>query len=170
MDYAARPCTYVAGRASRFCYYFEPERAACLKHKVVCGCRVQPQTGIRDRAARRRLGGLFTMQRDGGGGGGGVKWDRKGYATLRRIGIPCEPFPHLAGSCENNSAAFTRFPARITVVWVSCRVQAGGRRWARRLGRSVQLNVFSFFGFVCRSASVLELLSKEKCCLFECAN
>ncbi len=69
MDYAARPCTYVAGRASRFCYYFEPERAACLKHKVVCGCRVQPQTGIRDRAARRRLGGLFTMQRDGGGGG-----------------------------------------------------------------------------------------------------
>ncbi len=27
-----------------------------------------------------------------------------------------------------------------------------------------------FFGFVCRSASVLELLSKEKCCLFECAN
>ncbi len=152
MDYAARPCTYVTGRASCFCYYFEPERAACLKHKVVCGCRVQPQTGIRGRAAKRRLRGLFTTQRDGGGRG--VEGDRKGYATLRRIGIPCEPFPHLAGSCENNSAAFTPFAARITVVWVSCRVQAGGRRWARRLGRSVQLNVFFVFFFFGLSADL----------------
>lgn len=140
--------------------YFKPERAACLKHKVVCGCRVQPQTGIRDGAARWRLRGLFTTQRDGEGGR--VEGDRKGYATLRRTGIPCETFPHLAGSCENNSAAFTQFAARITVVWVSWRVQAGGRRWARRLGRSVQLNVFFFFFLVCLHISVCSGASLQR--------
>lgn len=32
---------------------------------------------------------------------------RGGFTTLKRVGIPPEPFPHLAGSCENNCLAFT---------------------------------------------------------------
>lgn len=152
-------CAYATGRASRVCCYFKSERAVCLKHKVVCGCRVQPQTGIRARSIQRwRLWGLFTSQTRWRGGR--VEWDRKGYTTLRRIGISCEPIPHLAGSCENNSAAFTQFAAQITVVWVSCRVQAGGRRWARRLGRPEQLSVLFFL--VCLQISVCSVASLQR--------
>ena len=39
-------------------------------------------------------------RRAGGGGKGG-------FTTHKRVGIPPEPFPHLAGSCENNSLALT---------------------------------------------------------------
>lgn len=159
MDYAARPCTYVTGRASRFCYYFEPERAACLKLKVVCGCRVQPQTGIRDRAARRRRP-VYNAERWGGtrGRSKGLCYPQENWNSLWTV--PPFGWQLWKQFCSIYSVCGSDY---------SCvsQLQAGGRRWARRLGRSVQLNVLFF---VCRSASVLELLSKEKCCLFECAN
>lgn len=46
----------------------------------------------------------------GGVRGRRARWQggkEKGFTTLKRVGIPPEPFPHLAGSCENNCLAYT---------------------------------------------------------------
>lgn len=54
---------------------------------------------------------------------------RGGFTTLKRVGIPPEPFPHLAGSCENNSLAFTLSLCR-SQQWVSSvRSSKSWRKW-----------------------------------------
>ena len=77
-----------------------PGRAAlclgCFKAKAPSGPR--KGEGRWGRESKGRAPGW------GGGGGGAGKG---GFTTLKRVGIPPEPFPHLAGSCENNSLAFT---------------------------------------------------------------
>lgn len=129
-------------------------RAWCPKHKVVCGCRVQPQAGARH--ADNSVPCLQLRRR----------WsERRGsreqrVSSLRRIGIPSEPFLHLAGSCENNSAAFTQLAAHITAAWVSAPIPVGlrGLKWARRPARRAPV-------CFCRSAPIPKCSSRT--CAFK---
>lgn len=51
----------------------------------------------------------------------------RGFTTLKRVGIPPEPFPHLAGSCENNCLAFTLSTCRWSPSYESAlRAASGG--------------------------------------------
>lgn len=80
--------------------------------------------------------GLHLGGRAGGGGGWGRGWGRqagwqgrkeKGFTTLKRVGIPPEPFPHLAGSCENNWLAYTLTACRWISSYESALRSASGR-------------------------------------------
>lgn len=86
------------------------------ERQAVAGCTLctawPTRTGPR-RVCKTTLVGLFTAEAPfGGGRGEGRRAGRqgrkeRGFTTLKRVGIPPEPFPHLAGSCENNCLAFT---------------------------------------------------------------
>lgn len=53
----------------------------------------------------------------------------RGFTTLKRVGIPPEPFPHLAGSCENNCLAFTLSVQMESQLWVSFQSSKWWRKW-----------------------------------------
>lgn len=115
-----RSPTFVTLGLSTLTLYFKTGRAVCREGQREAGCcglrsaqhgrpaRTGPRT-----VCKTTLAGLFTAEAPfGGGRGGGRRAGRqgrkeRGFTTLKRVGIPPEPFPHLAGSCENNCLAFT---------------------------------------------------------------
>lgn len=114
------PCSpaFVTLGLSTLPLYFKTGRAVCregqrdrLLWAALCTAR-PTRTGPRT-VCKTTLAGLFTAEAPfGGGRGGGRQAGRqgrkeRGFTTLKRVGIPPEPFPHLAGSCENNCLAFT---------------------------------------------------------------
>lgn len=50
---------------------------------------------------------LLLGKKGGGKETGRQRRKQRGFTALKRVGIPPELFPHLAGSCENNCLAFT---------------------------------------------------------------
>lgn len=99
--------------------YFETGRAVCQEEQTdwllwtAALCPARPTCTRLGTVCKTTLACLFMAEAPFGGGRG---WGRqaswqggkeKGFTTLKRVGIPPEPFPHLAGSCENNCLAYT---------------------------------------------------------------
>lgn len=99
--------------------YFETGRAVCQEEQTdwllwtAALCPARPTRTRLGTVCKTTLACLFMAEAPLGGGRGWGRQDswqggkEKGFTTLKRVGIPPEPFPHLAGSCENNCLAYT---------------------------------------------------------------
>lgn len=99
--------------------YFETRRAVCQEEQTdwllwtAALCPARPTRTRLGTVCKTTLACLFMAEAPFGGvrgWGRQASWQggkEKGFTTLKRVGIPPEPFPHLAGSCENNCLAYT---------------------------------------------------------------
>lgn len=134
-------------------FYFKTERAVCcegqwdrLLQAALCTAR-STRTGPRT-VCKTTLVGLFTAEAPFGRGrragrqAGRQGRKERGFTTLKRVGIPPEPFPHLAGSCENNCLAFTLSLCRWSSSYESAlRAASGGESGGLVISCTVNISV-----------------------------
>lgn len=124
---------FVSSGLSTVPLYFKTERAVYCEGLWDCAPCTAQLTRLRF-ARRHWLACLRQRLRLGEEGGAGQQAGRQGrkerrFTTLKRVGIPPEPFPHLAGSCENNCLAFTLSVQMESQLWVSFESSKWWRKW-----------------------------------------